>query len=426
MPARFPALILAVLLLLLHREGHAAPPARLSVRHAGAAPRKTGDPVAFEVSLKPYPADLPPPACIWRISANGAPPAASGALTLHAGSARFSTQLPEPGFLTVTVELPGSASVSLTVPSGWQQIQPLTSAPQDLEGFWRDQKTKLAGIRSDPLLQEVSSPDPEVVCYDLQAGAPDAPVSAYLARPREAARGSLPGLLVIPDARVASANLEKAVGFAKQGVLVLFFNFHGVANGQAPDFYKALEQGPLRTPFLENPEQALANLYLRAVRAVDLLCAREEWNHRTLAVSGLRQGGAMALAAAALDPRVSYVSAAAPALCDIGRALTLDSAPWPGLRPALPPGLSADLQAASVLRVDCAHLAPLIRVPGCISVGLEDGRGVPAGIAAACNRFGVTPKVVLDDSVGGEPSPGTLEALDRALRAHLAGKQAGK
>jgi cephalosporin-C deacetylase len=423
-PARFLVLLLWMACLLTHRDSGAASPSMLSVRHSGAVPRKTGDPVAFEVFLKPFPAHLPPPACIWRVSANGAPPAASGTLTLHAGSARFSAQLPEPGFLTVTVELAGAATVSLTVPAGWQQIQPLTAAPPDLEAFWRDQKTRLAGIRSAPLLQEVSSPDTEVVCYDLQAGAPDAPVSAYLARPRAAARGSLPGLLLIPDARVASASLEQAVGFAKQGVLVLFFNFHGVANGQAPDFYRALEAGPLRNPFLKNPEEALTNLYLRALRAVEVICAQEEWNHRTLAVSGIRQGGALAMAAAALDPRVSYVSAGAPALCDLGRSLTLDTRPWPGLKPLLPPGLSADLQASSLLRMDCAHLAPWIRVPGCVSLGLEDRLCAPAGVAAACNRFGVTPKVVLDDSGTGELSPQTLELLHRALRAHLAGKPA--
>jgi cephalosporin-C deacetylase-like acetyl esterase len=153
-----------------------------------------------------------------------------------------------------------------------------------------------------------------------------------------------------------------------------------------------------------------------------VLCERPEWDGQTVAALGIHQGATLALVAAALDSRVSFVAAASPVLCDIGRAFSLNAKPWPGLEPVLPPGLAPELQAGSLLYLDCAHLAPRIRVPSHVSIGLYDALSPPAGVAAACNRFGSTPKVVLDDPESGGPSMRTREILDRSVREHLARK----
>lgn len=57
-------------------------------------------------------------------------------------------------------------------------------------------------------------------------------------------------------------------------------------------------------------------MYMRVLRALAYAKTRPEWDGRTLLVYGGSQGGAQAMAAAALDPDVSFCLVTVPALCD--------------------------------------------------------------------------------------------------------------
>jgi cephalosporin-C deacetylase len=49
--------------------------------------------------------------------------------------------------------------------------------------------------------------------------------------------------------------------------------------------------------------------YSDQIRAIDVLTEQPEWDGRTVAVFGISQGGFQAIAAAGLDPRVTFFAA---------------------------------------------------------------------------------------------------------------------
>jgi cephalosporin-C deacetylase len=109
-----------------------------------------------------------------------------------------------------------------------------------------------------------------------------------------------------------------------------------------------------------------------------------------VAVSGHSQGGGLALATAALVPRVVAVCHAdAPFLCDIQRGITLaPEAPYTEVPEFLANHLELIPAALNTLRyVDCALLARRITARCLLSVGLMDTICPPSTVFAAYNEI---------------------------------------
>ena len=62
---------------------------------------------------------------------------------------------------------------------------------------------------------------------------------------------------------------------------------------------------------------------LDCIRALDILCARPDVDAGRIGMTGISQGGGLALIVAALDARVRAVVSEAPFLCDIVRSAQL-------------------------------------------------------------------------------------------------------
>jgi cephalosporin-C deacetylase len=109
-----------------------------------------------------------------------------------------------------------------------------------------------------------------------------------------------------------------------------------------------------------------------------------------VAVTGGSQGGALALAAAALNPDVVRVCHAdVPFLCDIQRAITLaPQAPYTEIPEFLAQNITLIEPALNTLRyVDCALLARRITAATLMSVGLMDDVCPPSTVFAAYNEI---------------------------------------
>jgi cephalosporin-C deacetylase len=107
-------------------------------------------------------------------------------------------------------------------------------------------------------------------------------------------------------------------------------------------------------------------------------------------VSGGSQGGALALAAAALIPdAVNVCHADVPFLCDIQRAVTLTAAtPYAEVAEFLANHVHLEGVALDTLRyVDCALLARRIKAECLLSVGLMDQICPPSTVFAAYNEI---------------------------------------
>ena len=117
---------------------------------------------------------------------------------------------------------------------------------------------------------------------------------------------------------------------------------------------------------------------LGAIRMLDYLTSRSEWDGRHLIMNGRSQGGAFALILAGLYYKVSAVAADVPALCD-------HNGVWPGWPVIVKVSKGAASEAARYY--DVANFCDFIHCPVIIGVGFIDSMCTPQSVYAAYNRL---------------------------------------
>ncbi len=154
-------------------------------------------------------------------------------------------------------------------------------------------------------------------------------------------------------------------------------------------------------------------IFTDAALAVDAALALSGGS--TVAVTGQSQGGALALAAAALRADV-------PFLCDIQRAITLaPHAPYTEVPEFLDRNVHLIEAALETLKyVDCALLARRIAAPALVSVSLMDDICPPSTVFAAYNEIpGAAKEIAVYPYSGHSVPPAHDERKLRHLREHL-------
>jgi cephalosporin-C deacetylase len=130
-------------------------------------------------------------------------------------------------------------------------------------------------------------------------------------------------------------------------------------------------------------------LFTDAVLALDAIRDHPDIDETRIAVTGLSQGGAIALAAAALSPVPSALMADVPFLCYVERAIKLvDSEPYAELirylavhRDHLEPVLD------TLSYIDGVNMSARATIPSLFSCALMDDICPPSTIFAAYNRY---------------------------------------
>ena len=219
-------------------------------------------------------------------------------------------------------------------------FEPGFQPPKDLKHYWgrqiRHLRAKKMTVRSKP----VAINDDGIECFDVEVSALDTvPVRGYVARPKNATEGSLPIIIQLHAAGVSGdwckAHVNAAVDMARGGALAFDFNAHGMLNDAGDDYYKTLENGPLKNysyrPITSRNSYYFRNMILRAIRALDYITSDPLWDGKTIILLGESQGGAQAVALAGLDDRVTHVVINVPAMIGNGGYLLgrNDAWPWP-------------------------------------------------------------------------------------------------
>jgi cephalosporin-C deacetylase-like acetyl esterase len=148
--------------------------------------------------------------------------------------------------------------------------------------------------------------------------------------------------------------------------------------------------------------------YMDCIRAVDFLCSREEVDTSRIAVEGGSQGGALSFATAALDnQRIKLCVPQVPFLSDFRDYFRV--AAWPGgeftnyfkEHPEIPP----EKVFNTLAYIDIKNLAPWIKAPVFMAVGLMDEVCPPHINFAAYNQLKVPRKYIVYPEAGhGLPS----------------------
>lgn len=345
--------------------------------------------------------------------------------------------LDRPGFLRCHVVLKGPggqelAKAARAVAFAPEEIPPSRFAPPDFDAFWSEQKERLAEVPLDAQLRPVplSGNQEGIEAFDVRIRClGGAPVSAYLAKPKRAVARSLPAVIWTHGAGVYSSFLEKSLSGAREGFLSLDVNAHGLPNGQPEVFYKELSLGSLEGYPAQGRENRdgsyFRGMYLRLMRAIDFVAAQPEWDGRTLAVIGHSQGGGQALVAGGLDPRVTFVGAGVPAMCDHTGIVRRRVSGWPRLVPLLPDG-KADPVIAEVSRYfDAVNFASRCQAEVIVSAGWLDATCAPTTVYAAYNQLR-GPKQMLDrPAMGHAAAPDIQKAFLEALKRHAKRTETG-
>jgi hypothetical protein len=183
----------------------------------------------------------------WRISKNGETTIEQGSIRLENGEARVSASLSEPGFLQCRVAFQAGGAETVALAGAGvdpQDIAPSLPVPDDFDAFWASKKALLAEIPMNPRMVPVSPSAKGFEIFDVQADSiGGVPVSGYFVRPADAEPGSLPAILTLHGAGVRSAGIP--TGWAKEGMLAMDINAHGVPNGKPAAYYDGLVTGSL-------------------------------------------------------------------------------------------------------------------------------------------------------------------------------------
>lgn len=363
----------------------------------------------------------------WRLSKDGLPMQQSGKLKLVDGKATVTGTLEEPGFLRCHVEAIEQNGKSLKAmgAAGFSpdELKASSEPPSDFEAFWEKQKGLLALIPMEVSRTPVKTDAAEVIAEDIQIAALGTPVSGYYAKPAQAKKGGHPAILFLHGAGVGGSYLQAPIDWAKNGMLALDINAHGLPNGQSDEFYKTLGKDFLRAYTLRQKvsrdHHYFVSMYLRVLRALDFLAAQPEWDGRHLIAYGSSQGGAQAVVAASLDPRVSFFVAGVPAYADVTGAQANRAPGWPKF---VKDGTGkADLRAVEVARYfDMVNFIRKTNAAGFFTVGFLDDTCPPSSVYTLFNTHQGQKTIYNGIADGHQNTPEARKQMRAAVLQHVA------
>lgn len=270
--------------------------------------------------------------------------------------------------------------------------------PADLMDFWNNQKKQLKALPMQIKKKTLEVPleyQGKYVCKDIEINClGPAPVRAYMAKPMNAKKRSLPIIILCRAAGVSGNWCRCQVGECVRnsalgnGALSLDLNAHGMLNGQSDDYYRMLENGLLQNYYNHNAADRetyyFRGMYLRLLRAIEYMTQHPEWDRKRILVIGESQGGGQAAAAAGLDPRVSAVVLNVPAMQDWGGTRVGRRGGWP--QPIENhPSISQEMLDATLPYFDGALLIRHSKAEIYCEMGLVDTTCPPSSIWASLN-----------------------------------------
>jgi cephalosporin-C deacetylase-like acetyl esterase len=332
----------------------------------------------------------------------------------------------EPGFLRciVATTVAGRKYRGLaTVAFAPGEIKATETEPADFDAFWAAGKEQLAKVpmrAKMTLLPDSCTSEVDVYQVSFQTvgmgGGFPARIYGILCKPK--APGRYPAVLKVPGAGVRPYFGDP--GLAAKGAIVLEIGVHGIPVNMAKEVYDQVYAGALDGYWLFNFDDRehyyYHRIYLSCIRSNDFLTSLPEWDGKNLVVMGASQGGQLSIVTAALDPRVTGLSATHPAFCDVTAPLHGRAGGWP--HPFMPTAdgkPSAQATPAKILVAsyyDTANFARRVHVPGYYNWGYNDETVPPTSAYAAYNLVTAPKTLGLTLELGHQYTTEQSDAID--------------
>jgi cephalosporin-C deacetylase len=307
-----------------------------------------------------------------------------------------------------------------------ESIKPAIENPAEFIQFWEKAKADLSKIPMDPrmlLLPERCTETVNVYQLNLQNFRIGSRLYGILCVPKK--EGKYPALLRVPGAGIRPYSGDIAT--AEKGIITLEIGIHGIPVNLEPEVYTNLAAGALNGyPSLnldDRDRYYYKRVYLGCVRANDFLVSLPQFDGTNLAVTGGSQGGALSIITAALDPRVKYLAAFYPALCDLTGYLKGRAGGWPHLFDKNNFSFNNKKEKLETAQFyDVVNFARLIKIPGMYSWGFNDETCPPTSMYAAYNVIPAPKSLYLALETGHWTYPEQTEKLNNWLLDRLQNK----
>jgi len=299
--------------------------------------------------------------------------------------------------------------------------------PADHARYWDAGLAELDSV--DPALSLVAHPHPATgaECFDLTfTGVRGARVHAKYLRPR-APGAARPAVLVFHGYGASSGDWFDKLPYVAQGYCVAALDCRG-QGGTSQDI--GITDGTTLGGHIirgldDEPGNLLyRHIFLDCVQLARIVMAQPEVDAGRVGVMGASQGGGLAVACAALEPRVTRLAATYPFLSDYLRVWEMDLANEGAyeqigtyFRRHDPLHERADLIFRRLGYIDVQHLAERITAEVLFTVGLQDRICPPSSQYATYNKIRSAKRLRTYPDFGHEPLPG----LNDAIFAFMAG-----
>lgn len=299
-------------------------------------------------------------------------------LILKDGTMKWSGEMKTPGFyrLKVVAHVDGKDYEGLcTAAFSPEKIKPFAQEPKDFDDFWKKALDEARQIDLNPtkvLLPERCTKDVNVYEISYHNNRWGSKMYGVLSVPVKP--GKYPALLRVPGAGVRPYSGDTYTATGK--CIVLEIGIHGVPVTMEQKVYDDLANAALNGYWNTNLENPDRNAYKRvvtgAVKGVDMIASLDEWDGKTLGVTGSSQGGFLSLAVAALDKRVTFLAAVHDAMCDYEAELHGVAGGWPHYFYHAKMNAITKARLEGARYYDGVNFARRITVPGWYSFGYND------------------------------------------------------
>lgn len=236
-------------------------------------------------------------------------------------------------------------------------------APSDLRTFWDNALAELQSFELGADTVPLQEPAPHASFEVSYASLGGVRVYARLALPLVPPGTRLPAIISCPGYGGTEQSVMLAESLRGYAILQIF------PRGQGPsERYYSLEGQDKLTMGRESPASAYYRAaYLDVVRGVQYLLSRDDIDPARIGAMGTSQGGGLALAATALEPRIRCAVTHVPFLCALRHCATIPDSLVALLLEATEANDEATQRTLDYF--DPLHLGPWIKAPTLLSAG---------------------------------------------------------
>ncbi len=278
-----------------------------------------------------------------------------------------------------------------------EAFKPTRTEPTDFDAFWT---STLAEARAFPLNAVFEPTSPEIKTLEIFDvtfnGFAGQPIKAWLVLPKHR-HGKLPCVVEYIGYGGGRGLPIDHLGFSSAGFAFLIMDTRGQGTtwreGHTPD----IETEPSNPQFpgfmtrgiLKPSSYYYRRVFTDAVRAIEAARAHPAVDASRIAVTGASQGGGISIAAAALEPSVSFCLPEVPFLCAYRRATEMiDTMPYTEITNYLKTHRSQLETVFNTLSYfDGVNFAARAKSKALFSVGLMDTICPPSTVYAAYNHW---------------------------------------